>query len=462
MRVVCENCGATYKIPDTKLVKEVNKATCRKCGFRMMIRRPPARGEQARASSAASEASTVVTESQSGIHEAETRVQHSDETEWSEEAPTQMKDPNEHDEPEPVGTPIPAPDATSPRVRTASRAPRPGILLPLFGACTAGAGTLLLAWNVVGSTTQRSLGLFLGMFGALVVIWWAVATILHAKRFLVAVGVVGLAALAGASTALMSRAIIQFEAGGPLLWASTAAVESAEEAEPADEAALEEPAENLASDLADEAAPALADVADALEQETTEAIEEVSEAVEEVVEEVVEEIEQEEDPEEQDESDRRRKAERERLEAQRTAEADERQRLEAQRTAEADERQRLETLRRADAEERQRLEAERKAKAANTAPRMKKLPLTVVDTMLRSNFSVKRCFGSERKRTGRLPKRVSVKFTVLPTGAVSSARVTNPEFKGQALDSCLRRAFKAIRFPAFEGQAMSMTYPFVM
>ena len=40
MRVVCENCGATYKIPDSKLVKEVNKATCRKCGFRMMIRRP--------------------------------------------------------------------------------------------------------------------------------------------------------------------------------------------------------------------------------------------------------------------------------------------------------------------------------------------------------------------------------------------------------------------------------------
>ena len=36
MRVVCENCGATYKIPESKLVKEVNKATCRKCGFRMM------------------------------------------------------------------------------------------------------------------------------------------------------------------------------------------------------------------------------------------------------------------------------------------------------------------------------------------------------------------------------------------------------------------------------------------
>jgi DNA-directed RNA polymerase subunit RPC12/RpoP len=39
MKVSCDNCGATYNIPDSKLVKEVNKATCRKCGHRMLIRR---------------------------------------------------------------------------------------------------------------------------------------------------------------------------------------------------------------------------------------------------------------------------------------------------------------------------------------------------------------------------------------------------------------------------------------
>ena len=42
MRVVCDSCGATYKIPDTKLVKDVNRATCRKCGHRMLIRKPDA------------------------------------------------------------------------------------------------------------------------------------------------------------------------------------------------------------------------------------------------------------------------------------------------------------------------------------------------------------------------------------------------------------------------------------
>jgi len=44
MRVVCDNCGAIYKIPDGKLVKAVNKATCRTCGHRMMI---PRQGHEA-------------------------------------------------------------------------------------------------------------------------------------------------------------------------------------------------------------------------------------------------------------------------------------------------------------------------------------------------------------------------------------------------------------------------------
>jgi predicted Zn finger-like uncharacterized protein len=40
MRVVCDNCGAVYKVPDDKLTKPVNKATCRNCAHRMLIPRP--------------------------------------------------------------------------------------------------------------------------------------------------------------------------------------------------------------------------------------------------------------------------------------------------------------------------------------------------------------------------------------------------------------------------------------
>ena len=37
MRVVCDNCGAVYKISSAKLVKEVNRATCKRCGHKILI-----------------------------------------------------------------------------------------------------------------------------------------------------------------------------------------------------------------------------------------------------------------------------------------------------------------------------------------------------------------------------------------------------------------------------------------
>jgi len=40
MRVVCDNCGAVYKIADSKLSKEVNRATCKRCGHKIIIYKP--------------------------------------------------------------------------------------------------------------------------------------------------------------------------------------------------------------------------------------------------------------------------------------------------------------------------------------------------------------------------------------------------------------------------------------
>ena len=39
---------------------------------------------------------------------------------------------------------------------------------------------------------------------------------------------------------------------------------------------------------------------------------------------------------------------------------------------------------------------------------MKSLPLTVVDTMIKTNLTVKRCFFAEKNATGSLPSRVNV------------------------------------------------------
>ncbi len=40
MKVVCDNCGSAYRVPDEKLQKPINKAVCRGCGYRLMIPRP--------------------------------------------------------------------------------------------------------------------------------------------------------------------------------------------------------------------------------------------------------------------------------------------------------------------------------------------------------------------------------------------------------------------------------------
>ena len=62
MRVVCDNCGATYRIPDTKLTREVNKATCRKCSSPIIIRRNAPVGQPQRSSAPAPDSeSTQIT-----------------------------------------------------------------------------------------------------------------------------------------------------------------------------------------------------------------------------------------------------------------------------------------------------------------------------------------------------------------------------------------------------------------
>jgi DNA-directed RNA polymerase subunit RPC12/RpoP len=417
MRVVCENCGATYKIPDEKLTKEVNKATCRSCSFRMLIRRPGSQVSQKPQTSGPAEASTVVTEAP--------------QSEWSDEAPTQMKV-------SPMGpesAPAMAPGSSQPR---ASKPPKPatptqvstGVLLPMFGACLAAVGTLLLAWNLLDSAGQRGLGLFLGLFGAFTVMWWSVAQLLRFGRVAIGVGLICLAMVSGLTSGLMTKALISIETGSGLL-----TVGQFSPAQTAPEAREDTPSKDaLPDEDGEEPEPTVKP-----EQPTKAAPEDALAA--------------------RRQADARQKAQ---LEAEAQQETQQETQQEAQREAqrEAD----LER-RRVQAEEAQRLRAERASAEPSPEPqskKMKKLPLTVVDTMLRSNFSIKRCFVAEKKQTGSLPNRVSVRFTVLPSGSVQSSRVTNSELKGGSMDSCLRRAFKAIHFPAFEGQAMTMTYPFVL
>ena len=154
-------------------------------------------------------------------------------------------------------------------------------------------------------------------------------------------------------------------------------------------------------------------------------------------------------------------SQRRRAEEQRRAAEEERLEREAQRSAAQQRRLKEAAAKEKAAKEKAAKEKAAKEKAAGDS-KMTTLPLTVVDTMIRSNMSVKRCFFNEKQSSGEMPRRVNVKFTVLNSGRVSSARVTTEQYKGGTLDGCLGRAFKAIQFPPFQGEAKSMTYPFVL
>ncbi|MEC8422489.1 MAG: AgmX/PglI C-terminal domain-containing protein, partial [Myxococcota bacterium] len=104
------------------------------------------------------------------------------------------------------------------------------------------------------------------------------------------------------------------------------------------------------------------------------------------------------------------------------------------------------------------------APAPEPAPKkqMTRLPTSVVETMIRNNKRIKRCWMEEKQRSGELPKRVDVKFTVQPSGAVSSARSATKKYRGTDFEVCLGAAFRSITFPPFDGEPLSMTYNFAL
>jgi hypothetical protein len=84
----------------------------------------------------------------------------------------------------------------------------------------------------------------------------------------------------------------------------------------------------------------------------------------------------------------------------------------------------------------------------------------VIDTILRNNIEVKKCFFNQMKSTGSLPARVDVQFVIEPSGKVSSAKTTTAEFAGSSLDACLSTAIRGLTFSAFTGSPQKINYPF--
>ena len=102
------------------------------------------------------------------------------------------------------------------------------------------------------------------------------------------------------------------------------------------------------------------------------------------------------------------------------------------------------------------------APVAPSAPAaMATVPVEVIHVMLSSNVAVKRCFVPLLK-AGALPPRVDVRFTLSSAGKASGVGVTQSEYVGSDLERCLAAAVAGIAFPPTTGSGQNIVYPFVL
>ncbi len=408
MRVVCDNCAATYNIPEQKLTKEVNKATCRKCGHRMLIQKPV--GGKVLAPSEEKTQITDIPVTHRPPDDEERPTVAVDHVPAPEPKPAAAPGPVRARQsapampaaaappapapvpaPTPVAAPVAAPiaaPAAPPPVAAAAPAfdPRGDLSWVLMGCAAAALGSMVLAVNVDGDALIRIFGVGLALFGALL----GFLVLLTGGRgtraantavaVLVAVGLSGIGA--GAShvvaqafaprTPEVVRAPAPVPAPAPVK-EDPAAVDllAEEEPEPVVEPEPEPP--KAAPAPKEEPVPVRGsgrDVAAA----TTPAPPPPAES----------------------------------------------------RPA----------------------PPPPPPPAARTGP---PIDPAIIETIVTSNQGIKRCYMDEKQRSGTLPRQLKMLFTVLPTGAVSKARVTTTEYKGTDLDICLGGAFRSLLFPPFDG-----------
>jgi len=102
------------------------------------------------------------------------------------------------------------------------------------------------------------------------------------------------------------------------------------------------------------------------------------------------------------------------------------------------------------------------ASAARLVSQSDPLSPTIVDTILRSNRSLKNCFQHEYKRSGTIALPLTVDFQVQNNGRTSQSWVSDAQHKGTELESCLQGALAQVHFPPFEGSSRQKRYTFRM
>ncbi|WP_437791508.1 AgmX/PglI C-terminal domain-containing protein [Sorangium sp. So ce693] len=89
-----------------------------------------------------------------------------------------------------------------------------------------------------------------------------------------------------------------------------------------------------------------------------------------------------------------------------------------------------------------------------------RLPPEVIQRIVRQNFGRFRlCYERGLQRDEGLQGRVTVRFTIDPSGALANARDGGSDLPDSATVSCVVRAFRDLTFPAPEGGSVDVVYP---
>lgn len=84
------------------------------------------------------------------------------------------------------------------------------------------------------------------------------------------------------------------------------------------------------------------------------------------------------------------------------------------------------------------------------------------DVKTRNSRKIQDCFASQQKLSGTAPKRVPLIITLANTGSVTSATITEGEFKGSSFEKCLQSKFKSLSFATFDPEAKPLKFKYTL
>lgn len=91
-----------------------------------------------------------------------------------------------------------------------------------------------------------------------------------------------------------------------------------------------------------------------------------------------------------------------------------------------------------------------------------KLPPEIVDRVVRQSFGqFRRCYDDKIRPNENLEGRVTVKFVIAQTGAVSTASDGGSDLPDSKVIACVVKAFGALKFPKPDSGIVTVVYPLV-